>query len=310
MPRLRRCLAIHDLSGFGRVSLMLVIPTLSAMGIQVVPAPTAVLSTHTGGAFPDYRFQDLTESMEENFAHWTDLQLDFDGIYSGFLGSPRQCALVGSMIDQCKKKDPLVLIDPVMGDRGQFYSSISPTMAREMRQLIRKAQVITPNLTELFLLLDQPYQADLPKEAFRPLLSAVAQEGPQQIVVTSCPGDRPDQISCQIFDHGQFFQITHPYLEAQYQGTGDLYASLLMGLLLNQVPFVEACGCACEQVQKLILSSKESGEPYSDGVLLEAGLRELSELITPFPQMVPGWREKTEKERRSDRLSPHSKNQR
>src|SRR3712207_3658469 len=119
MARLKRCAAIHDLAGFGRVSLTAITPVLSAMGVQVCPIPTAVLSTHTGGDFAGYSFIDLTGTMRETIAHWTRLGLNMDAIYSGFLGSPEQCRIVSDMIDSFGGKETLVVVDPVMGDRGR-----------------------------------------------------------------------------------------------------------------------------------------------------------------------------------------------
>ncbi|MDD7733217.1 MAG: pyridoxamine kinase [Firmicutes bacterium] len=291
MPRLKRCCAIHDLSGFGRVSLTVVIPTLSAMGIQVVPAPTAVLSTHTGGAFPGYSFCDLTDSMEASFRHWKELHLEFDAIYSGFLGSPRQCDLVDGLIRNFRREDSLVMVDPVMGDRGDFYASISPTMAGEMRKLVAQADVITPNLTELFLLLDRPYNPEISPEAFRDLLEELADMGPQQIVVTSCPGDQEGQIACRLYDHGKITSLSQDYFDVQYQGTGDLYSTILLGLLMTGSPFDKACKLAATEVLRLMKGSVTYGEPYTDGVFLEAFLPELGQLVDRDQTLTPGYRE-------------------
>ncbi|MEE4604208.1 MAG: pyridoxamine kinase, partial [Desulfobacteraceae bacterium] len=150
-----RTAAIHDLSGFGRASLTVVIPILSCMGVQVCPLPTAVLSTHTGG-FEGFSFKDLTATMEDIVAHWQQLDVDFDAIYSGFLGSPQQEAIVAGFIDTFSRPDQLVLVDPVMGDNGKPYTTMTPEMIRGMRSLIAKADVITPNFTEAAFLLDEP----------------------------------------------------------------------------------------------------------------------------------------------------------
>ncbi|MDD3031953.1 MAG: pyridoxamine kinase, partial [Atribacterota bacterium] len=144
----QRVAAIHDLSGFGRVSLAVVIPILSTMGIQVCPLPTAVLSTHTG-SFKNYKFIDLTTHMTEYIAHWKEINIDFDCIYSGFLGSPQQIDIISHFIDDFAREDTLVVVDPVMGDGGKLYSSMNQNMVREMRKYIQKADLITPNYTEV-----------------------------------------------------------------------------------------------------------------------------------------------------------------
>ena len=152
-PSIKKVAAIHDLSGFGRASLCSIIPTLSTMGVQVCPVPTAILSTHSGG-FANYTFHDLTDTMEAYINHWKELELHFDCIYPGFLGSPQQIHIVSKIIEQFRQPDTLVVIDPVMGDNGCLYSSIAADMVPQMRQLISQADIIVPNITEAAFLLD------------------------------------------------------------------------------------------------------------------------------------------------------------
>ena len=153
---IKKVAAIHDLSGFGRSSLTNIIPILSTMGIQVCPLPTAILSTHTGG-FTDFSFIDLTDNMEKMMDHWSKLDLEFDCIYSGFLGSHKQIDIVSRFIDRFGHKNNLVVIDPVLGDSGELYSTMGCEMVEEMKKLITKADIITPNFTEVCLLLDKEY---------------------------------------------------------------------------------------------------------------------------------------------------------
>lgn len=115
----KRVAAIHDLSGFGRASLTAIIPILSSMGVQVCPLPTAILSNHTGG-FDTFSFVDFTDHMQDYIDHWKELKIDFDCIYSGFLGSERQIEIVSGFIDDFGTKDNMVVIDPVLGDNGNL----------------------------------------------------------------------------------------------------------------------------------------------------------------------------------------------
>lgn len=131
-----RIAAIHDLSGFGRCSLSVIIPTLSAMGMQVCSLPTAVLSTHTGG-FDGYTFVDLTDTMDAYAAHWKSLGISFDCIYSGFLGSQRQIDIILSFIDTFQTENKLVVVDPVFADNGKLYSTFTPDFVPHMRRLVR-----------------------------------------------------------------------------------------------------------------------------------------------------------------------------
>lgn len=154
--KVKKVAAIHDLSGMGRVSLTVVIPILSSMGFQVCSLPTAILSNHT--QYPDFTFLDLTDEMPRIIAEWKRLEVEFDAIYTGYLGSPRQIQIVSDFIRDFRRKDSLTVIDPVLGDNGKLYSNFNESMVVEMQHLVTHADVITPNLTELFYLLDRPYK--------------------------------------------------------------------------------------------------------------------------------------------------------
>ena len=152
----KKVVAVHDLSGVGRVSLMAVIPILSSMGFQVCPLPTAVLSTHT--QYPTYSFLDLTDEMRHIIENWEKMEVRFDTFYTGYLGSPQQAQIVEEFILKFRRENDMVVVDPVLGDNGHLYKGITEEMVTEMKKLIRLADVITPNLTELFYLLDRPFQ--------------------------------------------------------------------------------------------------------------------------------------------------------
>ena len=153
-----RVAAIHDMSGFGRCSLTVAIPILSAMGVQCCSLPSAFLSTHTGG-FEGFTFLDMTDEMPKVADHWASLGLTFQAIYSGFLGSARQIGIVEDFIRRFRRPDTVVVIDPVMGDYGRVYQTYTAAMCDGMARLAELADVITPNLTEAALLLGQPYDA-------------------------------------------------------------------------------------------------------------------------------------------------------
>lgn len=154
--KVKKVVAVHDLSGVGRVSLTVVIPILSSMGFQVCPLPTAVLSSHT--QYPEFSFLDLTDEMPKIISEWKKLEVQFDAFYTGYLGSPRQIHIVSDFIDDFRRPDGLVVVDPVLGDNGRLYANFHESMIDEMKHLITKADVVTPNLTELFYLLGIPYK--------------------------------------------------------------------------------------------------------------------------------------------------------
>ena len=174
--KVKRIAAVHDLSGFGRVSLTVVIPILSSMGFQVCPLPTAVLSSHT--QYPEFSILDLTDEMPRIIAEWKKLDVQFDAFYTGYLGAPRQVQIVSDFIDDFRQPDSLVVVDPVLGDNGRLYTNFDESMIREMRHLAAKADVITPNLTELFYLMDKPYKADNTDEELKSYLRLLSDACP------------------------------------------------------------------------------------------------------------------------------------
>jgi len=154
--KLPRVAALHDLSCFGRCALTVIIPALSAAGVQTIPVPTALLSTHTGG-FTDMYFRDLDDSIEAIGKHFSRLDLKLDAIYTGFLGSEKQVKTVEDFIDCTAGEDTVIFVDPVMGDDGKLYSACYPELIAEMRRLCARADIITPNLTEACLMTDTAY---------------------------------------------------------------------------------------------------------------------------------------------------------
>lgn len=229
----QRVAAIHDLSGFGRASLTVVIPVLSSMGFQVCPIPTAVLSTHS--QFKNYQFVDLTDHIPGIMAHWKELSLTFDAIYSGFLGSFRQIDMMIEFIDEFKSgEDTLVLVDPVLGDNGKLYGPFDNEMVGEMRKLVQKADIITPNITEVGLLLeDDPTLITNTKDTIKAIERLTAL-GPEIVVVTSVPDDE-GKTAVIAFNRsdGRYWKVPVDYLPAAYPGTGDTFASVLLGSILQ-----------------------------------------------------------------------------
>ncbi|EGO64898.1 pyridoxamine kinase [Acetonema longum] len=269
MPRIA---AVHDLSCFGRCSLTVIIPTLSCMGIQVCPLPTAILSTHLGG-FKNVAFADLTDHMGDSFRHWKMENISFDCIYSGFLASERQIDVVADFIDVFSKNRPMVLVDPVMGDKGKLYSVYTPRMQEHMRKLIQKADVITPNYTEACFLLEKPYEEDIAEPAaLQDWLISLADLGPDKIVMTGIP--QQEKLLNMGFERstGRFWQVASPRIPVSYPGTGDIFASVLAGALLQQSSLSDAIQKAAGFVEQAIRITFAAGAPVREGVLLERAL--------------------------------------
>ncbi|MDD3035442.1 MAG: pyridoxamine kinase [Eubacteriales bacterium] len=184
MLKQKRVAAIHDISCFGKCSLTVALPIISAAGIEVSAIPTAVLSTHTGG-FSGYTYRDLTDDILPIIDHWQSLNLSFDAVYTGFLGSFEQIDIVSGIFDRLKKPDNLIIVDPVMADNGCLYSIFPDNFPAGMRKLCEKADVIVPNITEAALLLEEPFmEGPYTQSYIEDLLFRLAALGPKKVILT------------------------------------------------------------------------------------------------------------------------------
>lgn len=279
-PNVRRIAAIHDLSGIGRTSLMAVIPILSTMGFNVCPLPTAILSNHS--QYPDFSFLDLTEEMPRIIDQWEKLGVTFDAIYTGYMGSPRQIEIVCGFIERFRTADTLVVVDPVLGDNGHLYSKMTQEMVVEMRRLACRADVLTPNLTEAFALLDRPYKTDCTTEELKDLIAELSEMGPDTVIITGVPVPGQSGLTSVIARSKsdlRTWKVTCPYLPAHYPGTGDSFTSVITGSLLQG----DSLPIALDRAAQFILQGIRSTFGYRmdnrDGILLE---RVLPNLNTPI----------------------------
>ena len=270
----KKVAAIHDLSGYGRSSLTSIIPILSSMKLQVCPVPTAVLSTHTGG-FEGFSFLDLTDYMEQHIAHWKKLGLEFDCIYSGFLGSPRQIKIVADFVDFFGHKNNLTVIDPVLGDNGRLYGTMGNEMVEEMKKLIGKADIITPNFTEVTFLLDKEYKKEISESEVKEWLIELATIGPKIVIATSVHDedshstDRKTNVVAYDRENNVFWKVSCKYIPASYPGTGDAYTSVVIGSLLQGDSLPIAIERGVQFITQCILASYGFKYPNREGVLLE-----------------------------------------
>ena len=275
MTRLPRIAAIHDLSGFGRCALTVILPTMSAMGVQVCPLPTAVLSTHMGYQNP--AVVDLSDFLSGTTNHWAAADLRFDAIYTGFLASTAQVALVENFIARFAQTETLVLVDPVMADHGKLYACFDDGFATEMTRLTRCASLITPNLTEATLLLGERYDSRPTRaDDCRTWVERLSDGGRRSVLLTGVQSS-PDQIGAMLFDRssGQTAAVSAPLVPQHYPGTGDLLASVLLGRLLQSKPLAESAQQAVDFVSACAAYTHDAGTPPLEGVQFEALLRNL-----------------------------------
>ena len=271
LQRPPRVAAIHDLSGFGRCSLSVILPVLSVMKVQVCPVTTAVLSTHTGG-LGDVVVEDLTRMLAPTLAHYKKLGIEFECIYSGWLGSSEQVDIV---LDYLRAyPDALAVVDPVLGDHGKPYRTSTPEHIRRMGELVAAADVIPPNLTEAMLLLGEEYTgAPLRQQESRQLLSRLAGKGPRYVVITGADM-ADDHIANLGYDReqGQYWRIDCNYVPASYPGTGDIFASVLVGGLLGGDSLPMAMERATRFLEVAVRTTFSYGSDTRYGVMLESCL--------------------------------------
>ncbi|MFW5986165.1 MAG: pyridoxamine kinase [Halanaerobiales bacterium] len=273
----KRVAAIHDLSGFGRASLTVVIPILSTMGIQTCPLPTSILSTHTGG-FNEFKFVDFTAHMRDDIEHWIELDLKFDSIYSGFLGSREQMHIVADFIGHFRKNCEFVVVDPVMGDDGRLYDTYNREMIEEMRGLITHADIITPNMTEAAFLLAEDYPLKMEKCAVKDYLKRLSAMGPQIVIVTSMLLDETnDKTSVIAYNKGdsRFWKVDCDYVPTHFPGTGDIFASVIVGSMLQGDSLPLALDRAVQFTSSTIKTTYGYEYPNREGVMLERVLENL-----------------------------------
>lgn len=268
----KQVLAIHDLSCVGRCSLTVALPVLSAAGLHVSVLPTALLSTHTG-EFTGYTNLDLTQEMAKIYAHFQTLPLQFDGLYSGFLGSWEQLALVEDVFAHYRRADTLLLVDPVMADHGKLYATYTETLARDMGRLCRQADVIVPNLTEAAILLEASYREQPSFPQVEAMLRALHKRyGCRQAVITGILRDGllgaaayDAQRDC-VFFHGQ------PPMDHVFYGTGDVLASALLAGLMRGRSLSQATTLAVDFTYQSMLHTLDNGLPLRYGVAFEQAL--------------------------------------
>ncbi len=272
----RRIIAIHDLCGLGHSSLAVALPIISAFGHQVLPVPTAVLSSQTDG-FTDYSQHDLTATLSDYLTHWQKVGVRADALYSGYLANPRQMQHVAFCARHLLAEHALVLIDPVLGDGGRLYSHFDQEMVTAMRELIRCAHIITPNITELCLLSDLNPAVPLSDADLRAAVRHLSAEGPKVVVVTSF-ASKDNELHTLCYERaGDCFSVlSQPRIPAHYPGTGDLFASVLLGRLMQDAPLTDAAQTASAFVSRAIALALEARTPPREGVPFEALLHPLS----------------------------------
>lgn len=274
MKRQKKMTLVNDVTGYGRCSIAVELPLISALKIQGCVLPTAVLSVHTG--FPTYYLDDYTDRMPAYIHSWKENALSFDGILTGFLGSARQSDMVLDFIRDFKQKETTVIVDPVMGDYGRLYPSYTEDMCQRMRQLLTVADVITPNLTEACRLLDSPYPDGgvVSLEQLEHMAHALAEKGPSRLVMTGLHDG--DWLLNYIYETGQQPEVQRvKKIGSDRSGTGDVFAAITAGRIVQGKTLSEAVRSAADFVSKAMVYTEELQLPHNCGLAFEEFLTDL-----------------------------------
>ncbi|MCD8300248.1 MAG: pyridoxamine kinase [Clostridiales bacterium] len=268
----KKIAVINDLSGFGRCSIAVALPIISVMKIQCCPLPTSVFSNHTG--FPSFYFDDLTSDMEAYMDEWKKLDLRFDGICTGFLGSVEQIDIVAGFLKEFGGGETVTLIDPVMGDYGRPYPTYTMEMCREMKRLVKFADILTPNVTEACMLTDTPYKEKWRVAEIEDMAEKLCAMGPEKIVVTGIP--QGSFVANLCYEKGKPVKLRRTHCVGDSRsGTGDIFAAILAADAVNGVAFGDSVKKASSFVKKCIETSIEKGIPLTDGLCFEEHLAKL-----------------------------------
>lgn len=263
----KKIAVINDLSGYGRCSLTVAIPILSALKVQCCPVPTSILSNHTG--FPTYFFDDYTEKMSLYIEQWKKLNLTFDGIYSGFLGSEAQIEIVIHMIKEFRVPGTKVIVDPIMGDHGKAYQTYTPRMCSRMKELVGVGDIVTPNLTEACILTGREYRADgWDHGELIKMVDEIKCMGPGDVVITGVK--EGSFLTNVVAERGKAvcFQRS-ARVGGERPGTGDVFSSIIAAESVKSVPLKDAVNVAAHFVKSCIMKSDELNVPTENGVCFE-----------------------------------------
>lgn len=269
---MKRILTIQDISCVGKCSLTVALPIISAFGVETAVLPTAVLSTHT--AFKNFTFRDLTEDMTSICRHWKNQNIQFDGIYTGYLGSTEQLDIVKEIFYDFKKEDSFYIVDPVMADNGKLYTGFDLKYAAEMSKLCSRADIIVPNLTEAAFLLNEEYKGEQYDENYtKHLLLALTKLGCRKCVLTGVSFENDRQgVYGYDSDTENYFSYFREKLPYSTHGTGDVFASTLCGALAIGINFFNSLKIAVDYTVECLKETIKNPSHNWYGVDFESAL--------------------------------------
>ena len=265
---MKRIVTIQDISCVGKCSLTVALPIISAMGIETAVIPTAVLSTHT--AFKNFTYRDLTNDLPKIASHWKQEKFNFDGIYTGYLGSIEQIYMLKEFFKQFKTSENFIFIDPVMADNGKLYAGFDTNFVKEMKELCKTADIIVPNITEASYMLEKEYKENYSEEEIKHMLIELSNLGPKYVVLTGV-SFKDNELGVMSYNKetNKFFTYFKEKVPAKYHGTGDIFASTLVGAITNNNTIEEGLKIAVDYVWETINDTYKTNKEDAYGVNFE-----------------------------------------
>lgn len=279
---MKRILSIQDISCVGKCSLTVALPVISAMGIEASVIPTAVLSCHT--AFPDFTFKDLTDEIEPITAMLKSQNIDFDAVYTGYLGSVKQIKIMESLFESFKTDNNIIIADPAMADYGKLYKGFNQNFADEMAKLCGKADVIVPNITEACYMLNIPYVGDnYDRKFIQKVLKDLSKQGCNYCVITGVSFEQ-DKLGVMSYDKNSnsFFEYYTEKLPNSFHGTGDVFASAFTGALMLNTTKETALKIAVDFTVDCIRATLKNPNYHWYGVDFETAIPKLIKRISEY----------------------------
>lgn len=267
---MKRVLAIHDISCFGKCSLTVALPIVSASGLECTVLPNVLLSAHTG--IPGFTYLDLTDQMRPIMDHWHNLGLEFDCIFTGFLSDKEQIDIVCDTIDVLRKKDEaMIFVDPAMADNGVLYPVFEDEFPMQMRDVCARADVIKPNITEACLMTGTAYHdGPYTEEYIDGLLKGLKDIGAGKVILTGVHYDS-EELGAIAYDcvTGEKEFFAEDRIPGEYVGTGDIFSSVAASALTKGLGFHDAVELAVEFTAACIRRTYKEGTDPADGVNFE-----------------------------------------
>lgn len=267
---MKRIVTIQDISCFGKCSITVALPLVSAMGVECAIIPTSVLSTHTGG-FEGFTFRDLSDDISKIKDHWKKYNLEFDTVYTGYLGSKEQIDSVIDFINDFKKENTLIFVDPAMADKGKLYTGFNSEFPSHMARLCSKADIIVPNITEASFMLGVPYTENYDEEYIKNMLKNLCKLGCKKAILTGISFEKSTQgVVYYDSETEEYYTYFNENIPANFHGTGDTFSSVLAGALTLGMHYTKALQIAVDFTVKTIKETIPYREKHSYGTMFES----------------------------------------